>query len=113
MNLLNFDLQLQLADYLLRYYPNSLSKLIDINSDFYPVILYILRKYRYTVNVLKFIGYIKNDLNIIINLKTLTFDQLKRIIRFLFGPPDLSHFILANVDEDEDEEYQELPKVYN
>ena len=45
---LNYDLKLQLADYLYNNYPRVLDALIKIDENLYPAILYTLRKYRNT-----------------------------------------------------------------
>lgn len=46
MDSLNFDLKLQLAEYLFNHYENTLTKLQTIDKEFFPTLLFILRKYR-------------------------------------------------------------------
>ena len=63
---INFDLQLQLSNYLYNNYPSVLEKLSTINKDLYSAILYTLRKYRKTD--LKVVVELHDKNNIVQNL---------------------------------------------
>lgn len=59
--LLNQDLLLQLSDYFYDYFAKVWVKLLLLNKDFYPFVLYTLRKQRYIINRNNIVDVLSTD----------------------------------------------------
>lgn len=63
MNYLNYDLKLQLVNYLNENFITAWFKLLQINKSFYQVYLYNLRKSRYILTANEINEFVTNNLN--------------------------------------------------